>query len=150
MITLKRTTSDNPDFRGLVSELDNYLAIRNGEANEFFAQFNQIDRIKHVVLVYEEERAAGCGAMKEYRPGTMEIKRMFVPADQRGKGIASLVLNELESWAKELGCSRCILETGDDMKEAVALYTKHHYRVIPNYGQYTNVVDSICFEKDIL
>lgn len=148
MITLRRTTSDNPDFRDLVSELDKYLAIRNGEAHEFFAQFNQIDRIKHVVLAYEEERAVGCGAMKEYLPGTMEIKRMFVPVQQRGKGIASAVLNELESWAKELGCSKYILETGGDMKEAVALYTKHHYLVTPNYGQYAGVADSICFEKE--
>lgn len=148
MITLKRTTSDNPDFQGLVSELDKYLAIRNGEAHEFFAQFNQIDRIKHVVLAYEEERAVGCGAMKEHQPGIMEIKRMFVPAEQRGKGIASAVLSELEGWAKELGCSKCILETGGDMKEAVALYTKRRYRVIPNYGQYAGVADSICFEKE--
>jgi len=149
MITLKRTNSDNPDFQNLVSELDKYLAIRNGEANDFFVQFNQIDRLKHVVVVYDNDRAVGCGAIKEYTADTMEIKRMFVPAENRGKGFASIVLNELENWAKELGYSKCILETGEDMTDAVGLYRKCNYKVIPNYGQYKDVADSVCFEKEI-
>ncbi len=149
MNTVKRTNSDNPDFQKLVSELDKYLAIRNGDANDFFVQFNQIDQLKYVVLVYENEEAIGCGAMKEWNSGTMEIKRMFVPAEKRGQGLASRVLNELELWAKEMGYSKCILETGEDMTEAVGLYKKSHYRLIPNYGQYKDVKDSVCFEKAI-
>lgn len=146
-MTTRRTTSDNPDFRSLVSELDKYLAVRNGDANDFFVQFNQVDQIKHVVLAYENEVVVGCGAMKAYSVDSMEIKRMFVPSEQRGKGIASGILKELENWAKELGYSKCILETGNDMKEAVGLYQKSNYQVIPNYGQYVNVADSVCFEK---
>ena len=146
-MTTTRTTSENPDFSSLVSELDKYLAVRNGDANDFFVQFNQTDQIKHVILAYENDQAVGCGAMKEYDRESMEIKRMFVPADQRGKGIASTVLKELEAWAKELGYTKCMLETGNDMLEAVGLYTKSNYKIIPNYGQYANVADSICFEK---
>lgn len=147
MLLIRRTSSNNPDFQLLVSELDRYLAIRNGDANDFFVQFNQVDQIKHVILAYENELVVGCGAMKEYDQESMEIKRMFVPSEQRGKGIASDILKELESWAKELGYSKCILETGNDMKEAVGLYKKSNYQVIPNYGQYENVADSVCFEK---
>ncbi len=142
-----RTTSENPDFRSLVSELDKYLALRNGDANDFFVQFNKVDQIKHVILSYENNLVVGCGAMKEYAPDSMEIKRMFVPAEQRGKGIASIVLKELERWAKELGYKKSVLETGNDMQEAVGLYKKCGYKVIPNYGQYENVADSVCFEK---
>jgi GNAT superfamily N-acetyltransferase len=132
-----------------VTELDKYLAIRNGDANDFFVQFNQIDQIKHVVLVYQNEEAVGCGAMKAYDPETMEIKRMFVPAAKRGLGFASKVLEELENWAAELNYHKCILETGDDMSEAVGLYKKCGYKVIPNYGQYKDVLDSVCFEKEL-
>ena len=149
MISIKRTDSDNPDFQHLVTELDKYLAIRNGDTNDFFVQFNQIDQIKHVVLVYENEEAVACGAMKAYDPETMEIKRMFVPAAKRGLGLASKVLEELESWAAELNYSKCILETGDDMKEAIGLYKKCGFTVIPNYGQYKGVLDSVCFEKEL-
>jgi putative acetyltransferase len=145
--TITRTDSSNKDFQHLVHQLDQYLAVRNGDDNAFFAQFNKIDRIRHVVLAYRDEQPVGCGAMKEYDPHTMEIKRMFVPAALRGKGIARLVLAGLESWARELGYKRCILETGNDMRDAVGLYTKSGYSTIPNYGQYAGVDSSVCFEK---
>ena len=142
-----RTTSENPDFVRLVAELDAYLAIRNGKDNDFFVQFNKIEMLHHVVLVFENELAVGCGAFKEIETGTVEIKRMFVPTAFRGKGMASMVVNELENWAKELGYKNSVLETGKDMKDAVGLYTKSNYQIIPNYGPYKDVESSICFGK---
>ncbi|MGY5254760.1 GNAT family N-acetyltransferase [Sphingobacterium spiritivorum] len=147
--TIKRTDSDSLDFQKLVLELDKDLAIKNGETNSFFAQYNKIDLIRHVVVAYEADRAVGCGAIKEYRNGIMEVKRMFVPIEMRGKGIAGKILTELQIWAKELGYSKCILETGDKMIEAIGLYKKHHFKIIPNYGQYANIESSVCFEKEI-
>lgn len=147
MIEVQRTNSENTDFQQLVAELDKDLAIKNGEKNDFFSQFNSIDLIQHVVVVYADHQPVGCGAIKVYDAAAMEIKRMFVPAEKRGKGIAVVVLNELEQWAKELGYKKCILETGDKMTEAIRLYTKCGYSVIPNYGQYETVESSICFEK---
>jgi len=82
MFNTVRTTSNNNHFQNLVLELDNYLAKVNGDENDFFVQFNQLDLIKHVVLIYENDKAVGCGAMKEYETGVMEIKRMFVPGDK--------------------------------------------------------------------
>ena len=147
MTTIKRTNSDNLDFQKLVVELDKDLAQKNGDTNDFFVQFNKIDQIKNVVVVYEIDQAVACGAMKEYDNNTMEIKRMFVPLEKRGKGFASKVLQELENWSNELGYNRCILETGNKMSEAIELYKKMGYKIIPNYGQYKNVESSICFEK---
>lgn len=150
MYTIKRTDASNPDFRLLVTQLDQDLAIRDGEEHSFFAAFNKIDHIKNVVVIYEQDMALGCGAIKEYEPGVMEIKRMFVIPEQRGKGIASLVLAELEKWAMELGYPSCILETGIKQPEAIRLYEKNHYNRIPNYGQYEHVTSSVCFEKKLL
>jgi GNAT superfamily N-acetyltransferase len=65
----------------------------------------------------------------------------------RNKGIASLLLAELENWATELGHTRCILETGIRQTDAIALYKKNGYRVMDNYGQYAGVETSVCFEK---
>jgi len=149
MYHLKRTDSDHPDFQSLVQELDKDLAIRDGEDHAFFAQFNKIKAIRHVVLVYENEQAVGCGAIKEYDADTVEVKRMFVPLEKRGKGIASGILKELECWAKELGYKTCILETGLKQPEAIALYKKNNYGIIKNYGQYANVESSVCFEKHL-
>jgi len=47
----------------------------------------------------------------------------------------------------ELGFSRCILETGYNQPEAIALYKKCGYQITENYGQYIGVKNSICFEK---
>lgn len=149
-LRITRTTSENEHFRKLVGELDKDLAVRNGEVNDFFVQFNQIDLIRHVVIAFEENEPVGCGAMKEYEPSVMEIKRMYVPLEKRGKGIASAVLQELEKWAVELDYKKCILETGDKMPEAIQLYRKNGYETIPNYGQYAEVESSICFEKKLL
>lgn len=75
---LIRTNSDNFDFRELVKELDADLKIRDGDKHSFFAQFNKIDLIKHVVIAYIDEKAVGCGAIKNYSDDTMEVKRMYV------------------------------------------------------------------------
>lgn len=147
MITLKRTTSEDADFRALVTELDKDLAIRDGDEHSFFAQFNKIDLIKHVVVAYQDNEPIGCGAIKQYDENTMEVKRMFVPLEKRGQGIASIVLKELEQWAGELGFDKCILETGIKQPEAIKLYEKNNYKRIPNYGQYADVESSVCFEK---
>lgn len=147
MYKIKRTDSDDSDFQRLVIELDKDLAVRDGEDHAFFAQFNKIAAIKHVVVAYEAGDAVGCGAIKEYEENVMEVKRMFVPLEKRGKGIASIVLGELESWAKELGYQKCILETGKKQPEAIRLYQKNNYTSIKNYGQYADVESSVCFEK---
>ncbi len=91
----------------------------------------------------------GCGAIKKYSLNIMEVKRMFTLPEVRGKGIATKILTELEVWAKELSCEKCILETGKKQSEAIELYKKSGYTVIPNYGQYEQIENSVCFEKII-
>ena len=149
MITLTRTNSEHPDFIRLVHLLDADLAVRDGDEHAFYAQFNKIARIKYVVVAYDGGHAVGCGAIKEYAPGIMEVKRMFTSPERRGKGIAGKVLAELESWAAELSNEKCILETGIKQTEAIRLYQKNGYTIIPNYGQYAGVENSVCFKKDI-
>lgn len=144
-----RTNSKHADFVHLVKQLDAYLAIRNGKENDFFVQFNSIDKLDHVVIVHVENKAIGCGAFKKYDEISAEIKRMFINPEFRGKGIASKILEELEIWAKESGFKKTILETSIEMKDAVRLYQKSGYKRIPNFGQYAEVENSCCFEKKL-
>jgi putative acetyltransferase len=147
MIEIKRTDSSNQDFIDLVKHLDADLAERDGKEHSFYAQFNKIDKIKHVVVAYENGKPVGCGAIKEYAPAIMEVKRMYTPPEIRGKGVAFKVLAELETWAAEMSYEKCILETGKKQPEAIGLYKKSGYTLIPNYGQYAEVENSVCFEK---
>ena len=149
MIRILRTDSDNPDFIGLVKYLDADLAQRDGADHSFYSQFNKIDKIKYVLVAYEDNTAVGCGAIKEYKPDAMEVKRMYTLPANRGQGVASRILKELEIWAAELSYTRCLLETGKRQPEAIGLYKKNGYRLIPNYGQYAGIENSVCFEKEI-
>jgi putative acetyltransferase len=147
MITTIRTDSENQDFIDLVKLLDADLAARDGSDHAFYGQFNKIDKIRHAVVAYENGKPIGCGAIKEYAPNAMEVKRMYTLPEGRGKGIATSVLTELETWATELSYEKCVLETGKRQPEAIELYKKNGYRIIPNYGQYIGVENSVCFEK---
>ncbi|MBU4538838.1 MAG: GNAT family N-acetyltransferase [Weeksellaceae bacterium] len=148
MMKLIRTTSENQDFIQLVKMLDEYLAYTDGEDHAFYDQYNKIDMLKHCIVLYEEENAVGCGAIKLYDQSSAELKRMFVIPEFRGKGYASKILSELENWAKELGFESVILETGSKQLEAIKLYEKTYER-IENYGQYKGVENSMCFKKDL-
>ena len=149
MINLIRTNSDNPDFTKLVALLDRDLAIRDGDDHAFYAQFNKTNHIRHVIVAYENDEAIGCGAFKDYETAVVEIKRMFVQPQHRGKGIAGLILTELENWAKELQNTSCVLETGKKQPEAIRLYQKSGYSIISNYGQYAGIDNSVCMKKEI-
>jgi putative acetyltransferase len=147
MTRIIRTNSDHEDFIELVRHLDADLAQRDGDDHPFYAQYNNIAKIKYVVVAYEDNNPVGCGAIKEYAPDVMEVKRMYTTPESRGKGIASQVLAELELWAAELSYAKCILETGKKQPEAIRLYEKNGYKLIPNYGQYAEIENSVCFEK---
>jgi len=150
MINTIRVNSENNDFQNLVRELDADLKIRDGDDHAFYAQFNKTDKIKYVIVVYNDGIPVGCGAIREYSADAMEVKRMYVIQESRKQGITSLILKQLESWAYELDYRKCILETGINQPEAIALYKKNGYVIISNFGQYAAMENSVCFEKILI
>jgi len=147
MIQFTRATATHVDFIKLVQLLDADLKIRDGDDHDFYHQFNGIENLPYVVLAYKDDVVIACGALKEYNTQTFEIKRMYVSESQRGRGVASELLEELEAWSMERGVYKCVLETGINQPEAIGLYRKNHYVQIENYGQYKGVDASLCFEK---
>jgi putative acetyltransferase len=148
MITVKRCTNENEDFRKLVVLLDTDLKSRYGEEQAQYAPYNKIDFIETVVVAYDDGIPAGCGCFKEYDTDTVEIKRMFVKPENRGKGISKHILKELEKWAAEKGYTKFILETGVKQLEAIGLYNSFGYKQIENYGQYVGKPLSVCMSKE--
>lgn len=149
-IQIKRTTSKNSDFIQLVNSLNSYLSVVDGDDHEFYDQFNGIEQLDHVVVAYDQQRAIGCGAFKEYDAKSIEIKRMFVAPEARGKKLGTAILSQLEQWAKEEGYTRSLLETGARMQDAVALYVNNGYELIPNYEPYKLMDNSRCFRKPLI
>jgi GNAT superfamily N-acetyltransferase len=144
-----RTTPEDADFGKLVQLLDEELALRDGELHPFYARFNRLEGIRNVVLFLSDGSAVGCGALRRFDDDTVEIKRMFVRSEFRGKGIGAKILAELESWASELGYSAAVLETGKKQPEAIRLYQKSGYEIIPNFGPYAKTENSMCMKKKI-
>lgn len=151
MTVIKRTITSNPDFKRLVKELDESLGVYYKEEVSFYETLNSLSEIKHAVVAYDKEgKPVGCGAFKKYTTKEIEIKRMYVVSSERGKGIATLILYELEKWGMELNCNKALLETLKEKPYAIAFYKKNGYKVTSNFGDYISAENSICFEKQML
>ena len=77
MLYYKRCSSDNQNFQELVKLLDADLALRDGDDNAFYAQFNGIVELKNCVVFYSDETPVACGAFKRFNEDSVEIKRMI-------------------------------------------------------------------------
>lgn len=142
-----RTHAGNTDFVKLVQLLDADLTVKDGEDHAFYHQFNGLEAIDYALVLYSQEIAIGCGGLKSFDNQGLEIKRMYVNEESRGLGLGSKILNALEKWTVELGYTYCYCETGKRQPDAIALYIKNGYTIIPNYGPYQGVTNSICFQK---
>ncbi|HEX2845195.1 MAG TPA: GNAT family N-acetyltransferase [Chitinophagaceae bacterium] len=150
MFELKRTNNLDPDFLYLIPLLDTDLRSRYLTLQDVYDQHNIIVNVDTVVIAYAEGQAVGCGCFKEFNGSSVEIKRMYVKPEHRRRGISSAVLNELEAWAIESGYSEAVLETGNQQDEAIALYKKQGYVIIPNYFPYETMGTSICMKKRLI
>ena len=147
MLNIIRTNSDNPDFQKLTQLLDITLCKIYGTKQEDYEEYNRIVDLHTVVLAYEDDIAVGCGCFKRFNDDTIEIKRMFVIPEMRGRGVASRILYELETWGIEQNNTYATLETGKEQPEAIDLYLKCGYTITQNYGQYVDKELSVCMFK---
>ncbi len=144
------TDGENKDFVLLCQQLDDNLnEIVGGEKQrKEYHQYNKLDQIHDVFLVYDMELPVGCASFKFYEEGVAEVKRVFVRNDYRGQGLSKLLMEQVENKAKEKGYQRLILETGKPLTAALGLYSSLGYKIIENYGQYKNMPLSICMSKE--
>ncbi|MGH1707635.1 GNAT family N-acetyltransferase [Enterococcus gallinarum] len=147
------TDAANLDFIKLTKELDENLngisADRPEEERTKYASFNELSDITKAFVMYDKETAIGCAAFKKYATDTVEVKRVFISKNYRGKGLSKILLSELEKQVKNDGFSRLILETGKNNRAAVSMYKGLDYREIDNFPPYTEMKDSICLNKDL-
>lgn len=143
------TDGQDPAFISLCAELDAYLnELAGGEENRAqYVPLNKLDFIHNAFVAFDSEIPVGCASFKHFNEDTAEVKRVFVKPEYRGRGIAWAILVSLEQTAKERGYARLVLETGEPLAAAHRLYLSMGYTVIPNYGPYADMPESICMEK---
>ncbi len=143
------TDRTNKDFLALVQMLETELDEINFETHQLSAPFNKVDTLLAVVVIYVEGQPVACGGLKQFDETSLEIKRIFVRKGFRKLGLAQKVMAELERIARERGCAATVLETGTRLTSAVSLYKKLNYQVIPSYGPYKNIQNTVCFRKEL-
>ncbi len=148
-MTIKRTNSNDADFLQLVMQLDNELWNELKEDQATYDQYNNVPDLDTAVVIYENDRPVAIGCYRKYNGDTVEIKRMFVDKNHRGRGFSKLILDELEDWAIEAGYQYSILETSIHFKPARSLYTRAGYIITENYDQYKGLADSVCMTKKL-
>ena len=146
-----RTDGKNEDFIENCRLLDMDLDRRVGRQikREKYQKFNQLDERREAIVVYDHGRAVGGGAIRRYDDENIELKRVFVHNEYQGQGIGSRLVSLLIEWAAELGYRRMILETGELLAESCAVYKKLGFAVIPNYGPYADMPESLCMAREI-
>ena len=112
------------------------LRVLIGEDSAFFAG-------------YMDNKLVACGAVKLVDDGTKygEIKRVFVDEDQRGKGLATAVMQHLEDHLENNGVKVVRLEAGRMQPEALSLYRKLGYFERGPFGSYNTDPLSVFMEK---
>ncbi|MFI5957280.1 GNAT family N-acetyltransferase [Cryptosporangium sp. NPDC051539] len=154
-VSLRPASYDSPEASLLIASVQQEYLTRYGGHDE-----TPVDPLEFApprgrfVIAWLDDSPVGCGGWRDHpgpdgMPRVAEIKRMFVSAAARRRGIARLVLADLERTAAEDGYQRVILETGDQQPESVALYTAAGYASTAPFGHYAAHEGSRYFAKTL-
>ncbi|MBD8061813.1 GNAT family N-acetyltransferase [Oceanitalea stevensii] len=72
----------------------------------------------------------GFGAVHVLEPGVVEIRRMWLKPDVRGRGLGRFLLGSLENRARSLGGRRVLLGVNESLVEACGLYRASGYEPV--------------------
>lgn len=148
--TLMRVDAKHPGLLALIAELDADLRARYGALQDEYAPYNGLGDLPTCLVLHDPTGYVACGCIRPIDATTIELKRMYVRPDRRGRGFAGEIIRGLETWAQELGYATLLLETGDRQPEAVALYEKHGFTRIAPFGPYADLpATSICMAKSL-
>lgn len=144
----------HPDAVALVARVQQEYVERYGSPDESPVDPAVFDLPEGLFLVgYDDGRPVATGAWRLSpvrvlgATSAVEVKRMFVVPERRGRGHARAMLAELERTAASAGHDLAVLETGMLQPEAIALYLSEGYVEVPGFGYYADSDLSRCFGK---
>ena len=143
---------ESPEAQRLIAALDGHLSSRYPPEQRFGPNLKPEQLAQGLgtfVVARIDGRAVGCGAVRLLDATTVEVKRMYVESEVRGRGVAKAVLAHLEGAGRKLGARRAVLETGVYQDEAIGLYLRAGYSKVDCWGEYAGSPTSVCYEKEI-
>jgi GNAT superfamily N-acetyltransferase len=154
-LVIRRVAYTHADSVALTEQVQNhYREIYGGPDTTPFEDVD-FERPRGAFFVaYDEGRPVGMGGWRFYpRPVDIparrpaEIKRMYVVADARGRGVARRLLAHLEANAWSAGADAIVLETGKRQPAAISLYRAEGYTDVPRFGHYADQPDAVHLGK---
>ena len=138
------------DVRALIAAADAYyLGLYPPESNHLASADDLAAPDVHFVGCRIDGELAASGAARIMQDDGVyaEIKRLFVAARFRGRGLSRVIMRHLEAELEGDGISLLRLETGTRQPEALSLYRKLGYRERAPFGAYRSDPLSVFMEK---
>jgi len=152
-VTITVEAPRQPEVERLLDGSSTYAQSLYPPESNFLLDIATLERPEvtfYVARLGQSGRAVGIAALvAEADAASGELKRMFVDPSARGRGVAGALLARIEADASARGIREIVLETGDLHDAAQALYTRHGYRNVPQFGQYVGEPHSVCFAKSL-
>jgi putative acetyltransferase len=136
--------------RRLIALSDAYMtALYPAESNHFESPEALAQSHVRFVGVHDAGELIACGGVKLMDDDGHygEIKRVFVLPAFRGKGLARVIMAELEAQLQQAKVPLARLETGIYQPEALGLYRRLGYRERAPFGAYRPDPLSLFMEK---
>jgi GNAT superfamily N-acetyltransferase len=102
-----------------------------------------------LLVIQENGESVAGGAFRRYEADTAEFKRIWTHSAHRRRGLARLVLAELESLAARRGYRRVYLTTGPRQPEAKHLYLTTGYEAQFDLDQDPELIGALAFTKNL-
>jgi putative acetyltransferase len=151
-ILVQRVREADADVRALIGELDAELSQNYRADEQHGLKLEAIfEPHVHFYVATLDGVAVGCGGVALF-DDFAEIKRMYVRAAVRGRGVADAILAQLTADALQAGLPLLRLETGTRQPAAIRVYERHGFGACTAFEPYTSlapesIANSVFMEK---
>jgi GNAT superfamily N-acetyltransferase len=82
-------------------------------------------------IALDDANVVGSVALRDLGDSAVELKRMYLRSDQRGRGLGKQLLGVALDWARDHGMRAVRLDTSERMLAAQRLYEAHGFERVP-------------------
>lgn len=144
-IEIKEGYSYQKEILKLFTEYTTMLMSKQDNFEEYLKIQNYDEEVKHLekkygypegrlYIVFCDEEAAGCIALRKLDKENCEMKRLYVNPKFRGNHIGNMLIEKIISDAKEIGYKCMLLDTLPFLKNAIHRYKQYGFYEIPRYN----------------